>query len=198
MNLPWMDVSDNHLDGQLPKNIGTILPRLWLLHLSGNAFQVPLPSSIANMSDLERLDVSFNYFSGEVPEEFFSYCFNLGVLDLPNNDFHGQLFSGHSNYLTNLQVLNLNNNQFTGTISGVVSKCFNLFILRISNNYMSGKIPALIGNMTGLDALDLRNNSFEGQISCELISLPFLDLSHNFFSGTLPKCLVDEFIFPCT
>ena len=83
-------------------------------------------------------------FREKYQKNFFSYCFNLGVLDLPNNDFHGQLFSGHSNYLTNLQVLNLNNNQFTGTISGVVSKCFNLFILRISNNYMSGKIPALI------------------------------------------------------
>ncbi|KAM4100512.1 hypothetical protein ACB094_05G072900 [Castanea mollissima] len=192
MNLSGMDVSDNHFDGQLPKNIGTILPRLRLLHLSGNAFQGPLPSSIANMSDLERLDVSFNFFSGEVPEEFLSHCFNLVALDLSNNDFHGQLFSEHSNNLTNLEVLNLNNNQFTGTISGVVSKCFNLFILHISNNYMSGKIPALIGNMTELRALDLRNNSFEGQVSCELISRPFLDLSHNSFSGTLPKCLMQD------
>ena len=192
MNLLCIDVSDNHFDGQLPKNIGTILPRLWLLHLSGNAFLGPLPSSIANMSDLERLDMSFNYFSGEVPEEFLSYCFNLGVLDLSNNDFHGPIFSEHSNNLTNLEVLNLNNNQFTGTISGVVSKCFNLFILHISNNYMSGKIPALIGNMTELSALDMRNNSFEGQVSCELISLPFLDLSHNSSSGTLPKCLMQD------
>ena len=192
MNLLCIDVSHNHFDGQLPKNIGTILPRLWLLHLSGNAFLGPLPSSIANMSDLERLDMSFNYFSGEVPEEFLSYCFNLGVLDLSNNDFHGPIFSEHSNNLTNLKVLNLNNNQFTGTISGVVSKCFNLFILHISNNYMSGKIPALIGNMTELSALDMRNNSFEGQVSCELISLPFLDLSHNSSSGTLPKCLMQD------
>lgn len=64
MNLSWIDVSDNHFDGQLQKSTGTILPRLWLLHLSGNAFQGPLPSSIANVSDLERLDVSFNSFSG--------------------------------------------------------------------------------------------------------------------------------------
>lgn len=48
MNLSWIDVSDNHFDGQLQKSTGTILPRLWLLHLSGNAFQGPLPSSIAN------------------------------------------------------------------------------------------------------------------------------------------------------
>ena len=47
--------------------------------------------------------------------------------------------------------------------------------------------------MTGLGALDLQNNSFEGQISCELISLTFLDLSHN-SSGTLPKCLMLDHI----
>ena len=82
-----------------------------------------LQASATSMSDLERLDVSFNYFSGEVPKEILSFCFNLGVLDLSTNDFHGQIFSEHSNNLTNLKVLNLNNNQFTRTISGVVSKC---------------------------------------------------------------------------
>ena len=55
MNLSWMDVSDNHFDGQLPKNIETIFPRLWLLHLSGNAFQGPLSSLIANMCDVEQI-----------------------------------------------------------------------------------------------------------------------------------------------
>ncbi|KAF2301381.1 hypothetical protein GH714_023476 [Hevea brasiliensis] len=53
---------------------------------------------------------------------------------------------------------------------------------------MSGKIPRWIGNLTWLQILDMRNNSFEGELTCEPFSVTYLDLSHNFLSGSLPSC----------
>nr|POF04997.1 lrr receptor-like serine/threonine-protein kinase erl1 [Quercus suber] len=65
MDLRWLDVSDNNLDGQLQENIGKIIPKLEYLNLSRNYFEGDLPSSIGDMSNLDDLDLSFNNFSGE-------------------------------------------------------------------------------------------------------------------------------------
>ena len=50
-----------------PEGIGKILSNLKNLDLSENAFKGYLPSSIGNMSLLERMDLSINNFSGVVP-----------------------------------------------------------------------------------------------------------------------------------
>uniref|UniRef100_UPI0005C8B5D5 receptor-like protein kinase 2 n=1 Tax=Fragaria vesca subsp. vesca TaxID=101020 RepID=UPI0005C8B5D5 len=57
----------------------------------------------------------------------------------------------------------------------------------------TGSIPSWIGsNVSGFTGLQLRSNSLSGHIPHQLCSLPFLqflDLGHNRFSGTIPKCL---------
>ena len=50
-----------------PEGIGKILSNLKNLDLSENAFEGYLPSSIGNMSLLERMDLFVNNFSGVVP-----------------------------------------------------------------------------------------------------------------------------------
>ena len=80
MDLRWLDVSNNNLDGQLQENIGKIIPKLEYLNLSRNYFEGNLPSSIGDFSHLEKLDLSFNNFSGEVPMELVANCTRLDIL----------------------------------------------------------------------------------------------------------------------
>ena len=53
-DLLWLDVSENRLDGELPKNIGKMIPKLEFLNLSRNHIEGNLPSSI---SDIDRKSV---------------------------------------------------------------------------------------------------------------------------------------------
>nr|POE66841.1 phytosulfokine receptor 1 [Quercus suber] len=178
-----MDVSNNQLSGHLQGNIGNILPKIRILHLFKNDFEGYLPFSIGNMSLLGILNLSFNNFSGEVPEESLAGCFLLQILDLSNNKFGGHLLSSTFNF-TELKVLKINDNQFSGTLS---PKCSLMSYFDVSNNKLSDKIPTSICNKTNLDTLILRNNFFRGQIPCETIQIQHLDLSQNSLSGSLPS-----------
>uniref|UniRef100_A0A7N2LN42 Leucine-rich repeat-containing N-terminal plant-type domain-containing protein n=2 Tax=Quercus lobata TaxID=97700 RepID=A0A7N2LN42_QUELO len=186
-NLRWLDLSDNHFDGKLQKNIGKRIPKLLYLNLSQNHVEGNLPSSIGDMSNLKLLDLSFNKFYGEVPMELVANCASLGILRLSNNNFHGEIFSKHFNL--SLVALELQNNNFTGTLP-VVPLNVEMF-LNISNNHMTGSIPIWIVNYSTSPrvVVDLSNNFFEGQIPCGLPSSSIINLSHNLLSGLLPSCL---------
>ena len=185
-NLTWLDVSGNHLDGQLQENMGKVITNLEYLNLSQNNFEGNLPSSIGDISNLKRLDLTFNNFSGWVPMELVANCTSLIILRLSNNNFHGEFFS--KNFSQSFFSLELNNNHFTGILpKAPLSFC----ILDISNNHMSGIIPLWMGNniVTLLGIIDLSNNFFEGQLPCGLGSFEMINLSHNLLSRLLPSCL---------
>ncbi|KAL4594763.1 hypothetical protein ACB092_12G042700, partial [Castanea dentata] len=211
--LHWLDVSENYLDGELPENIGMMIPKLECLNVSRNKFKGNLPSSIGDMSNLKRLDLSFNNFSGEVTTKSFANQTTLGVLSLSNNNFHGDFFSKLAN-LSGLLYLGLNNNHFSGTLplitslldvrhillrgnrlTGTLPKAvFNsssLVTLDIKDNRFSGSIPDEIDGPSGLSLLSLSGNNFSGIIPrqlCRLKNISIMDLSNNFFSGTIPYC----------
>ncbi|KAK7851170.1 receptor-like protein 1, partial [Quercus suber] len=185
IDLHWLDVSDNHLHGELQKNIRKMIPKLEYLNLYQNHFEGDLPSSIGDMSNLYRLDLSFNEFSGEIPVELIANCTYLKFSRLSNNNFHGEIFSKSFNQ--SLFLLELNNNNFTGTLPVVPLHVG--MVLNIRNNYMFGRIPAWMVNDNSSKIVDLSNNFFEGQIPCGLGSFDVINLSHNLLSGFLPSCL---------
>ena len=135
------------------------------------------------MSLLDLLNLSFNNFSGEVPKELLTGCFQLQILDLSNNKFSGHLLSLNFNF-TKLRVLKINDNQFSGTLS---PKCSLMSYFDVNNNKMSDKIPTWICNNTNIDTLFLQNNFFKGQIPWKTIQIRHLDLSQNSLSGSLPS-----------
>ena len=185
IDLRWLDISNNHLHGELQENIGKMIPKLEYLNLSQNHFEGNLPSSIGDMSNLYRLDLSFNDFSGEIPVELIANCTYLKFLRLSNNKFHGEIFS--KNFNQSLFLLELNNNNFTGTLPVVPLHVG--MVLNIRNNYMFGRIPVWMVNDNSSKIVDLSNNFFEGQIPCGLGSFDVINLSHNLLSGFLPSCL---------
>lgn len=63
--------------------------------------------------------------------------------------------------------------------------------LKIPNGNLTGEIPLILAGLSSLQHLDLRGNLLKGRVPPELLdsfpSLSFLDLSLNYFTGTIPQ-----------
>ncbi|KAL5769805.1 hypothetical protein ACOSP7_013959 [Xanthoceras sorbifolium] len=131
-DLLHLKISRNNMNGQLPKNMGMILPKLLNLNLSKNSFEGHIPSSM-----------------GELPKSIISGCLSLEFLCLSNNNFHGEIFPELMN-MTQLNGLFLDNNKFSGKLQKGLLKAVLLNILDLSNNLLSGQIPHWNGNFSRL------------------------------------------------
>lgn len=65
-SLQEIDLSMNVLSGALPSDIGDTLPDLRWLYLGTNNLEGHIPDSLGNASALEHLDLSSNYFTGQI------------------------------------------------------------------------------------------------------------------------------------
>jgi hypothetical protein len=91
--LTAIDLSNNILEGGLPKSIGRLVS-LRMLNMSHNAFTGKIPAQLGGMTDLESLDLSCNQISGEIPQALTNLTF-LDVLNLSNNHLVGKIPQSH-------------------------------------------------------------------------------------------------------
>ncbi|KAL4578474.1 hypothetical protein LXL04_014597 [Taraxacum kok-saghyz] len=75
-------------------------------------FTGPFPAAILEIPNLLYLDLRFNSFSGQIPQDFFSK--NLDAIFLNNNQFDGKIPQTLGN--SPASVINLANNKLTGDI----------------------------------------------------------------------------------
>jgi len=87
-----VDLSDNNLSGEIPREI-TKLDALIYLNLSKNQLSGQIPQSIGNMRLLESIDISRNQISGEIPPTISNLSF-LNYLDLSYNHLEGKIPTG--------------------------------------------------------------------------------------------------------
>ncbi|GJU58054.1 leucine-rich repeat-containing protein [Tanacetum coccineum] len=91
--------------------------------------QVPISSDILtplfHIRSLELLDISYNYFEGEIPGDGFGNLTKLVDLYISYNNFNGsipsQLFQ-----LTNLRYLDMSRNKLEGKLGPEIGKLRNL------------------------------------------------------------------------
>ncbi|XP_074284162.1 receptor-like protein EIX2 [Silene latifolia] len=149
-------------------NFPKITNQLVYLDLSGNAFDVPIPSEFENFQFLSSLSLSRNKFKGSVLKLISKLCY-LEQLDLSFNNFTDEL----SNVIDSLN--NCNNN--------------GLITLDLRMNGFWGVVPDGIGQFTMLESLYVSSNSLEGTLThmhfLNLLHLRELDLSDN------PKLVVN-------
>lgn len=112
---------------------------LRMLSLMNNTFVGPLPN-IKMLPNLKALFLSYNHFSGQIPDDAFVDLHRLRKVYLANNEFTGKIPSSLAS-LPSLVVLRLDANKFRGQIPDFPRNNY-LQIINLSNNDLEGPIPA--------------------------------------------------------
>ncbi|KAG6409210.1 hypothetical protein SASPL_132244 [Salvia splendens] len=213
-NIVGIDISGWSLSGEFPSQLCSYLPKLRLLRLGHNNFNLSL-SPITNCTSLEEFNATSLFLTGNLPD--FTPLSSLKVLDLSYNLFSGDFPLSVTN-LTNLETLNFNENptfnswqlpetltkltslkslilstcMLVGEIPTLVGNLTSLVDLELSGNYLSGRVPRELGRLENLEHLELYYNELEGQIPHEignLTNLVDLDMSVNKLTGEIPASL---------
>nr|XP_043615765.1 receptor-like protein EIX2 [Erigeron canadensis] len=240
-SLEVLRLSSNIFSGSLPDSIGR-LSSLEMLDLSNNRLNGSLPHGIGQLSKLGYLDFSNNSLNGVVTEDHFTelvalkhlsgtgsnitlrprlatwippfqlnYLYlsswvlgpqfplwlqlqrNLLELDISNTRISSPIPASFWRLLPKLTFLDISQNHISGTFSSNIPAT--LQILDLSFNEFRGKLPSL-SNGSELYFLDLSNNFFTGslhhllcsEISDSLKLTTALNLGNNSLSGVIPEC----------
>lgn len=84
-----IDLSSNHLQGDIPEEMSNLLA-LGTLNLSRNHFTGKIPKEIGSLRRLETLDLSWNSLSGSIPPAM-SHMTSLNFLNLSHNSLSGPI-----------------------------------------------------------------------------------------------------------
>ncbi|KAI7747727.1 hypothetical protein M8C21_032994 [Ambrosia artemisiifolia] len=167
-----LDLSSSFLYGPISSNNSLFnLIHLRTLNLADNDFcSSQIPSGIGQLSQLANLNLSYSWFSGDVPKQI-SQLVSLISLDL--SGYHNQLKLQSSDFQNLVQ-----NSSET------------LRELLLSHVKIDSELPASIGNLTHLNILDLMSCGFTGTLPASisnLTQLTYLELCINKFTGSLPS-----------
>ncbi|KAK4788050.1 hypothetical protein SAY86_019369 [Trapa natans] len=194
-NLRELYLSTNAIGGTIPSSLFRS-PKIRVLDLSKNHFEGSLPIPY-NLKALTRLHVGHNYLSSnkQVNAQFFdslTNSTNLEKLFLTSNFLSGELPSSVGNLSLHLQELCVDANSLTGRFPDELERYGNLTALSIFQNSFSGNFPISIGKASKLEKVEAYQNMFSGEIpeSFGNLSLLFqLTLGRNRFSGGIPSGL---------
>ncbi|KAK7358898.1 hypothetical protein VNO77_00839 [Canavalia gladiata] len=190
-DLEFLYLAGNDFRGEFPAMLAESCPNLVELDLSSNKLTGLLRiETLAGMRKLKKLALSFNEFSGPLPESL-SELTSLESLHLSSNNFSGPIPRGFcsNNSKTSLRELYLQSNNLSGSIPTTLTNCSELVALDLSVNYLNGMIPSSLGSLSKLRSLILWMNNLHGGIPQELMhmkSLEKLILDFNQLSGDIP------------
>ncbi|KAL2340719.1 hypothetical protein Fmac_008659 [Flemingia macrophylla] len=165
-NLFILDLSRNEFGGEVQKIFGKFKQIKFLLLQSNSYIGGLNTSGIFTLTNLSRLDVSSNNFSGPLPAEI-SHMYALTFLTLTNNHFSGPIPS-ELGKLSCLVTLELSYNIFSGRIPPSLGNLSSLLWLTLSDNSLTGEIPPELGNCSSMLWLNLANNKLSGKFPPEL------------------------------
>ena len=157
------------------------------LELRGEGLRGEVPSVLASLSNLQRLNLTRNQLAGGIPTELGGLA-KLESLYLHDNQLTGPIPSELGG-LSNLRSLYLHGNQLTGPIPMELGGLSNLEQLSLDQNQLTGGIPAGLGGLANLESLFLYDNQLTGPIPAglgDLSNLRTLRLDHNQLTGGMP------------
>ncbi|CAH8349297.1 unnamed protein product [Eruca vesicaria subsp. sativa] len=138
--------------------------------------------------NLELRDMSL---SGQIPESL-HFCGSLQKLDLSNNRLTGEIPRQLCSWLPFLVSLDLSNNELNGEIPPELAECRFLNSLILSDNRLSGQIPVQFSSLGRLREFSVANNNLSGRIpsffaSPSYSSLGKFSVSNNDLTGRIPS-----------
>ncbi|XP_040986000.1 probable LRR receptor-like serine/threonine-protein kinase At1g74360 [Juglans microcarpa x Juglans regia] len=182
--LTYLDLSRNTLGGVIHSDLSRC-QKLVHLNLSHNIINGEL--NLTGLSNLEKLDLSVNRFSGEVRMSIPVSCDNLVVVNISANNFTGKINGSFFDGCSKLQYLDLSSNNLTGELWNGFGR---LLDFSVSENQLSGPVlPSMFIDNCSLHFLDLSENGFVGEFPGEISkcrNLVILNLSENNFTGQIP------------
>ncbi|XP_051194444.1 receptor kinase-like protein Xa21 [Lolium perenne] len=187
-----LDVSNNILQGVLPKSIGNLSTEMTYLAIAYNSIAGTIPGTIGKYINLDELDMESNLLEGTIPASL-GKLKKLNRLSLWNNSLSGPIPAALGN-LTKITTLFLDINALGGSIPSSLSNC-PLEELDLSYNNLSGPVPKELFFISTLSsAMHLAHNSLSGILPSEawnLRNLGELDISDNMISGKIPTSIGD-------
>ncbi|KAL5799310.1 hypothetical protein ACOSQ4_032194 [Xanthoceras sorbifolium] len=184
--LKILDLSWNHFNNSVLPCVIRLTSLKTLILRGNNLGGFNIKQGLANLRNLEVLDLSGNFISGSTLQELESLK-QLKILDLGSNNFNSSILSCLTT-LTSLRtlILRYNNLKDFNTKQGIC-ELKNLIELNLRRNNFEGHLPTCLNNLTNIRALDLSSNQLSGNISfvIEILatSLEYLSLEDNNFEG---------------
>ncbi|XP_027178069.1 receptor-like protein 9DC3 [Coffea eugenioides] len=186
--LTELSLDFNDLRGKIPDKF-SISQKISRLLLSNNLLSGNIPNSLLNLMHLEQLDLYGNQLSGSIPPSIFTIP-TLSYLDLSFNLFTGvgqDLFVDSSKLQNNA----FNREAPRNTTNNVSISYPDFGSLGLSSCQIK-EFPEFLRNSESLEVLDLSNNMIRSKIpiwfmSKTLDQLLYLNLSHNFLTGTIDQ-----------
>ncbi|XP_077226260.1 uncharacterized protein LOC143859433 [Tasmannia lanceolata] len=192
-NLNWLSIESNHFAGPLPNSVANLSTYLYWLSIGENQIYGNIPSQIGNLINLQHLGIYSTFITGSIPTSI-GMLQNLQQLNLRNNSLSGKIPYSIGN-ITQLIDLNLGSNNLQGSIPLTLANCTKLLSLGFFGNKLGGTIPKQIIGLSSLSmALDLSQNFFTGSLPSEVGNLKILELlnvSQNKLSGEIPSTLAN-------
>ncbi|XP_030931736.1 probable leucine-rich repeat receptor-like serine/threonine-protein kinase At3g14840 isoform X1 [Quercus lobata] len=188
----WVKNKDNavHCNCSIPNTIGCHVVRIVL---KGQDLTGTLPPELVNLPYLEQIDLTLNYLSGTIPQQWGSFTRLLNISLLGNrltgsipielgnistlkslvlefNMLSGSLPRELGN-LINIERLHFTSNYFTGEVPETFAGLMTMKDFRIGENKFSGKIPDFIQNWTNLEKLVIQASGLNGPIPLHIAFL---------------------------
>ncbi|KAF8670866.1 hypothetical protein HU200_050131 [Digitaria exilis] len=201
-NLSVLQLSSNRLVGSIPQEIG-MLSKLRILYLDDNQFNGYISEEhLANLANLEELDLSYNSLTAYFPRCKMGPHFPLWLkgqrdvifLDISDAGIVDDLPDWFWTVFSNIQYMNISCNKISGRLprtldlTGILPQLpRHLAELDISKNSLSGPLPQKFGGPFLTDLL-LSENHISGTIPsyiCQLQLLSVLDLAKNHLMSSL-------------
>ncbi|WRX29454.1 Leucine-rich repeat - like 10 [Theobroma cacao] len=179
----------NYFSGQIPSSLANLsqlnaFPNLIHLDLSVNFLNGTLPSWLYTTSSLKSINLQHNQLSGHIKQ--FQHI-SLERIILGNNKLQG-LDPSSMSQLVNLTLLDLSSNNLSGIEeSDLFSKVQNLQYLDLSNNnlYFNSNHASADYTLPNLQSLDMSSCNMSSEFA-QFTSLMQLNLTDSAFAGQIP------------
>nr|KJB83239.1 hypothetical protein B456_013G237000 [Gossypium raimondii] len=197
--LVTLDLSNNHLTGNMPNWIGSLSVLVYLL-LKNNHFEGGILVQLCKLNRLRLIDVSNNNLSGTIPpclmntissDSSHAYYSGSYSADVPI-EFTVKSISYFykGRVLTYLSGIDPSCNKLTGEVPLQLQNFQYIIVLNFSHNSLIGPIPPTFSDLSQIESLDLSQNHLSGNIPSQLLGLNFLSafsVAYNNLSGTTPQ-----------
>lgn len=181
--------------GTIPTEIA-MLEKLSRVDFGNNQIGGTIPTELGEWQNLLYFGIDGNLISGTIPTEIGKLT-QMEYLFLANNSITGSIPT-EIGAMNSLQGLFLNLNLVFGTIPTEIEGVPSLKYFITSYNLMTGTMPTELGSFVNLTYIGTSNNRMEGTIPSEfgrLTKLSHFQIGNNTFEGSLPAGLLNNSYF---